>query len=166
MTAAANMDTVTRDYPILVSARGDLEGECLWKLRNLQNSEQLWTVLRPCKLTNRVRALAFKMINRAIVKVARGIACDGVVVMAVWSDCGWEVLRYVVDAKAEARTSPAWPNGFPSGGRTYMLVVQATNTMRTTYYVFFLLVALAFAVQLVAARLNSHHTVMNSVCTC
>ena len=74
--SCASIDKVTRDFPVLVSARGDLEGECFWKLRSLQANDKLWQVLRPDSLNNRVRGIGFKMINRAISKVIGCVAVD------------------------------------------------------------------------------------------
>ena len=66
-------DRLTRDYPTMASARGDLEGELLWKLRELMFQPKLWGALRQHKLTNRIRATAFQMLMRLGAKVRRHI---------------------------------------------------------------------------------------------
>jgi hypothetical protein len=54
-------DALTRDYPILVAARGELENQALSKCVTLMRDAGMWMLIPTVDLTNRTRATGFLM---------------------------------------------------------------------------------------------------------
>eukprot|EP00959_Pyramimonas_sp_CCMP1952_P224237 4688810-Pyramimonas_sp.AAC.1 len=65
---------LTRDFRILVAARGNVEATALNSLRHLMSEHGLWVLLRSDGLTNRTRATAFLSLSRAGAKTDRLLA--------------------------------------------------------------------------------------------
>ena len=69
MSSAGENPLPMRSYPILEAAEGNMELNCLRRLRQLQSEPDLWSVVLPCDRTAGNVSNAFKMVSRAGVLV-------------------------------------------------------------------------------------------------
>ena len=65
MSSAGENPLTMRSYPILEAAEGNMELNCLRRLRQLQSEPDLWSVVLPCDRTVGNVSNAFKMVSRA-----------------------------------------------------------------------------------------------------